>query len=68
MRPTDDTADADLTTGDVGSEGGSPGDVEVAREPIPGTGAEAGETWRPTRPDDEKTIVHDETGAGRRSP
>ena len=67
MRPTDDTAVADVTA-DVGSEGGSPGDVEVARDPGPETGSEAGETWQPSRDDQSKTIVRDETGEGRRSP
>jgi hypothetical protein len=67
MRPTDDTADVNVTSGDVGSEGGSPGDVEVARDPVPATGSEAGETWRPTK-DAVDTVVRDETGEGRRSP
>ena len=67
MRPTDDTADVDVTTSDVGSEGGSPGDVEIARDRAPATGSEAGETLRPAAPDSD-TIVRDETGEGRRSP
>jgi hypothetical protein len=67
MRPTDDTADVNVSTGDVGSEGGSPGDVEVAREPVPATGSEAGETVRPAT-DDTRTIVRDDSGEGRRSP
>jgi hypothetical protein len=67
MRPTNDTADVDVTRDDVGSEGGSPGDVEVARDPAPATGTEAGETWRPTKHDVD-TIVRDETGEGRRRP
>jgi hypothetical protein len=66
MCPTDDTTDADVTA-DVGSEGGSPGDVEVEREPDPATGSEAGETWQPADNDFE-TVVRDETGEGRRSP
>jgi hypothetical protein len=67
-RPTaDDTSDADVTSADVGGEGGSPGDVEIARDPVPATGSEAGETWRPTL-DDQKAVVRDETGKGRRSP
>jgi hypothetical protein len=69
MRPPDDSADAatDRPTGEVGSEGGSPGDVEVERAREPGVGAEASETWRPS--DDEvHTIARDETGIGRRSP
>jgi hypothetical protein len=69
MRPRDDKTDArpDTTRADVGSEGGSPGDVEVVREHEPGVGSEAGETWRPA---DETidTVARDETGKGRRSP
>jgi hypothetical protein len=61
--------DPDLTgvTDEVGSEGGTPGDVEIGRNHRHGTGSEAGETWRPadTRV---KKIVRDETGKGRRSP
>jgi hypothetical protein len=52
---------------EVGSEGGSPGDVEVARRRVPVSGTEATETWVPER-DDTETIAHDETGKGRRSP
>jgi hypothetical protein len=55
-------------TADVGSEGGSPGDLEVARDPGPATGSEAGETRQPTGDGESKTIVRDETGEGRRSP
>jgi hypothetical protein len=54
-------------TGEVGSEGGSPGDVDVARRRVPAAGTEATETWVPER-DDAETIAHDETGKGRRSP
>lgn len=69
MRPPDDKSDVDVdaTRADVGSEGGSPGDVELAREHGPGTGSEAGETWRPTD-DTVEPIRRDETGEGRRSP
>ena len=67
MRPTDDTADVNATTSDVASEGGSPGDVEIARDPVPAKGSEAGETWHPAK-HDVNTIVRDETGEGRRSP
>lgn len=67
MRPTTDTADRDVTKDDVGSEGGSPGDVEIARDPGPATGTEGGETWSPAQPD-VTTVVRDETGEGRRSP
>jgi hypothetical protein len=69
VRPPDDKVDvnSDTTQADVGSEGGSPGDVEMAREHGPAAGSEAAETWRPT---DEavEPIVRDETGEGRRSP
>ena len=54
--------DTDLPTGDVGSEGGSPGDVELERT-SQGTGSEADELWRPA--DDrssERTVRRDETG------
>lgn len=34
------------TTEEVGSEGGSPGDLQEAHSEI-GTGSEAGELWRP---------------------
>ena len=66
MRPSTDTTDDDVTA-DVGSEGGSPGDVELARDPAPATGREAAETWQPAS-DDLHTVVRDETGEGRRSP
>jgi hypothetical protein len=66
MDRADDTPDADVTA-DVGDEGGSPGDVEVARKPGPATGSEGGETWQPPN-DDVVTVVRDETGKGRRSP
>ena len=69
MRPASDTPDVggDTTKADVGSEGGSPGDVELMRAHEPAAGSEAGETRRPT---DEKveTVYRDETGEGRRSP
>jgi hypothetical protein len=54
-------------TEEVGSEGGTFGDVEIAVDPDQGAGSEAEETWRPrnTRP---TKIVRDETGRGRRSP
>src|SRR3954470_13900335 len=53
MRPDDRNDDiaADQPTGEVGSEGGSPGDVEVERPLDPGVGTEASETWRPWRDD-----------------
>ena len=69
MRPPVDKSDVDVdaTRADVGSEGGSPGDVELAREHGPATGSEAGETWRPTD-DTVEPIRRDESGEGRRSP
>jgi len=67
--PTDRDAETrrEAPSGEVGSEGGSPGDVDVARRRVPATGAEATETWVPDR-DDTETIARDETGKGRRSP
>jgi hypothetical protein len=59
--------DSETTKADVGSEGGSPGDVEVVREWDPGEGSEAGETLQPAA-DRLETIVRDATGKGRRSP
>jgi hypothetical protein len=56
-----------IPTGEVGSEGGSPGDVEIVSNYGPGTGSEAGETWQPAAPRG-RTIVRDERGEGRRSP
>ena len=53
-------------TGEVGSEGGSPGDVETTTHSI-GTGSEAGEIWQPAEETSEE-VVRDETGQGRRSP
>jgi len=69
MRPSDDKADVDTSTatGEVGSEGGSPGDVEVVSRREPCAGTEATETWRPWR-DEVETVARDETGVGRRSP
>jgi hypothetical protein len=61
-----DERDTGDVTAEVASEGGSPGDVEIATDQT-GTGSEAGETWRPaTR--ERREIVTDETGEGRRSP
>jgi hypothetical protein len=54
-------------TEEVGSEGGSPGDVEVTRDHGAPTGSEATTTWR--RSDAKtRTILRDEAGDGRRSP
>jgi hypothetical protein len=61
-------ADSDAAaTGEVGSEGGSPGDVEIDRQRGPSTGSEAGETSRPSAPRIGETD-RSETGKGRRSP
>jgi hypothetical protein len=57
----------DAPTTEVGSEGGSPGDVEIARTRLPATGAEADETVAPQR-DDAAPIARDQSGEGRRSP
>jgi hypothetical protein len=54
-------------TGEVGSEGGTPGDVELAIDRGPGVGSEAGETWQPST-EKVNEIHRDETGQGRRSP
>jgi len=54
-------------TAEVGSEGGSSGDVQIAVDRPAGTGSEASETWRPV---DEHVdeVIRDESGQGRRSP
>ena len=69
MDRADDTADVqvDSTSEDVGGEGGSPGDVELARAHEPAAGSQAGETARPTV-EKVETVHRDETGEGRRSP
>jgi len=54
-------------TGEVGSEGVTPGDVEIGKDDRHGTGSEAEETWRPVDSRTKK-IVRAETGRGRRSP
>jgi hypothetical protein len=54
-------------TAEVGSEGGSPGDVEVDIGSGSATGTEAGETWQPATHTVEE-VRRDETGEGRRSP
>jgi hypothetical protein len=53
-------------TGEVGSEGGTPGDVELEIDRGAGAGSEAGETWQPAAPRS-RTVVRDGHGAGRRS-
>jgi hypothetical protein len=69
MRPRDDTVDVHegVTRDDVGSEGGSPGDVELEHEHGPASGSEARETVE-RRPEASESIRRDETGPGRRSP
>jgi hypothetical protein len=62
----DSDVQVDPTVADVGSEGGSAGDVELVKNPGRGAGSEAGETWRPV--DEVETTTRDETGVGRRSP
>ena len=44
----DEKSAADVTA-DVGSEGGTPGDVEIVRNDLPATGSEADETARPVK-------------------
>ena len=69
MDRADDTADVqvDSTSGDVGGEGGSPGDVELTRAHEPAAGSEAGEAFWPTV-EKVETVRRDETGEGRLSP
>jgi hypothetical protein len=64
--PADDLGEHTVT-GEVGDEGGTPGDVEVGRSQVIGTGSEAGETWRPAV-EERDEIVRDDTGEGRRNP
>jgi len=54
-------------TGEVASEGGTPGDVEIEETTPHGSGSEQTETWRP-QGTVRKEIRRDETGEGRRSP
>jgi hypothetical protein len=65
--PTTRDLDKDTVTSEVGDEGGSPADVEIADEQVTGTGSEAGETWRPAD-DAGPDNTGDVTGEGRRSP
>jgi hypothetical protein len=57
--------DTSQVTPEVGDEGGSPGDVEIAVDRVPATGSEATETHRPARED--RTVI-DRDKVGRRSP
>ena len=66
-RNAEDSAAAADTTGEVGSEGGSHGEMEVTTDGGTGVGSEAGETWQPTS-DGRHTILRDERGSGKRSP
>ncbi len=62
----DPAANANDPTAEVGSEGGTHGEVEIGADET-GTGSEATETWRPA--DREVTeVARDETGQGKRSP
>jgi hypothetical protein len=54
-------------TSEVGSEGGSFGDVEIDEIQPPSSGSEASETKKP-EPKERVEIRRDETGVGRRSP
>lgn len=54
-------------TGEVGSEGGTDGELEVGRTTTPGVGSEAGETWSPAQ-EDTTEVRRDETGEGKRTP
>ncbi len=65
MTPESDKQDV---TAEVASEGGTPGDVEVARTPTPGVGSEGTETWRPADSGKDEVVRRDETGEGRRTP
>lgn len=60
-------ADAEHPTAEVGSEGGSPGDVDIAAEDEQALGSEATSTVERVERR-ERIVAHDETGTGRRSP
>jgi hypothetical protein len=57
--------DREKVTSEIGSEGGSPGDLERRHREV-GTGSEAGELWRPAQEEDDD-IRRDDV-PGRRSP
>jgi hypothetical protein len=61
-----DVRPGDHVTAEVGSEGGSPGDLELHRRRVPGKGSEASELWESGTV--ERDVARDETGEGRRSP
>ena len=67
MTPPERPAWKESVTPEVGDEGGSPGDVEIGTDRIPGAGSEGTETWRPVD-SETREIVRDETGEGRRTP
>ena len=55
------------TTTEVGSEGGSPGNVEVGVDRAPAGGSEAEETVKPKQGELTERVF-DDTGEGRRNP
>jgi hypothetical protein len=57
--------DDERVTSEVGSEGGSPGDLETVHREV-GTGSEADELWRPAK--EEHGDVRRDEVPGRRSP
>jgi len=59
--------DNEEVTREVGTEGGSPGDLEIATDRLPATGSEATESVHVEK-ENRRVVVHDETGIGRRSP
>ena len=63
--PIPELDDTSQVTPEVGDEGGSPGDVEIAVDRDPATGSEATESHRPARED--RTVI-DRDKVGRRSP
>jgi hypothetical protein len=62
LEPIDDARTRQ--TDEVGSEGGSPGDVEIVQNDDVGAGSDAVETWRPAA-DDIETVDREKA---RRSP
>ena len=66
-RKADAAPREETATREVGSEGGSDGELEIGRTGTPGVGGEAGETWSPAQQDTTE-IRRDETGDGKRTP